>query len=247
MNKDKLVQFIDKYSLNNSIVAVNWKVIASEKVLKSRGELNNKTFVMDVTMKDFTEITEDVRIPIGRTEKVKAMLAPFGENVSLTLNKNGDRVLGFTIADKDCESYCTAAEPNAIPPVSKDITDNNVYDVEISLTDEFVDKFLKAKSALNDVEEFAIKMNKNNQVEVVMGYAVANTNRINLIAPTINGKTKFDGASLRFPAGHIIDVLKANKEMTNGIMYILSKGVMRVVYDSPEFTCNYWQFAQIKK
>ena len=247
MKKETLIRFIDKYNLGDLIPAVNWKVIAADKQLKARGELQQKTFAMDVTLKDFEEFKEDVRVPVAATQKVKSMLAPFGDDITLTLNKNGDRVLGFVIADQDCESYCTAAEPSAIPPVSKDLTDKHVYDVEISLTEEFVDKFLKARNALSEVEEFTVKMNKKDQVEFVLGYAVANTNRISLVAPTRNGKDKFDGQPIRFLAKNFVELLKANKEMTDGVIYLKAGGVIKIVYSSPEFDCQYWQFAQIKK
>lgn len=247
MKKETLIRFIDKYNLGDAIPAVNWKIIAAEKVLKARGELQQKTFTMDVTLKGFDEFKEDVRVPVAATQKVKSMLAPFGEDITLTLNKNGDRVLGFTVSDNDCESYCTAAEPSAIPPVSKDLTDKHTYEVEVSLTEEFVEKFLKAKNALSEVEEFTIRMNKKDQVEFVLGFAVANTNRINLIAPTRNGKDKFDGQPVRFLAKNFVELLKANREMTDGVLYLKAAGVIKVVYSSPEFDCQYWQFAQIKK
>lgn len=247
MKKETLIQFIDKYSLGDTIKAVNWKVIAADKVLKARGELDSKSFTMDVTLSGFEEITEDVRIPIATTQKIRSMLAPFGEDIKLDLNKSNDRVLGFTVTDPNCESYCTAADPTAIPPVTKDLTDKHVYDVEIALTEEFVTAFLKARNALDEVKEFTIKTNKNDKVEFVLGYSVANTNRISLIAPTVNGKDKFEGQPVKFPANNFVEILKANKEFTDGILYLKSGGVFKVVYKNDKFQCSYWQFALIKK
>jgi len=247
MKKERLIRFINKYNLDNIMEAVKWKNIASEKVLRTRGELQSKTFIMDVTMKDFSEFTEDVIIPIVNTPKIKAMLSPFEEDITLTLNTNGDRVVGFSVSDQNCESYCTAADPSAIPPVSKDITDKQNYEVEILLTEEFVDKFLKAKLALSELEDFTIRMNKNDKVEFVVGYSVANTNRITLIAPTINGKDKFDGQPIKFLSKNFIEVLKANKEITDGVLYLTSRGVIKTIFKSDEFDSTYWQFATMKK
>lgn len=255
MKKETLISFIDKYSLGGTIDKVNWKIITTEKILKARGELQAKTFTADITLSGFDEIAEvdkdgkpiDLRIPIANTQKIRSMLAPFSEDIKLTLNKNGDRVLGFTVSDKDCESYCTAADPTAIPPVTKDLTDKHTYNAEISLTEEFVDKFLKAKAALDEVEEFTIKMNKNDQIEFVLGFSVANTNRISILAPAIKGKDKFDGQPIRFLAKNFVEVLKANKEFTDGILYLKSEGIFKVIYKNDQFQCLYWQFAQIKK
>jgi hypothetical protein len=246
MKKETLIRFIDKYSLGDNIKAVNWKIVAADKQLKARGEMDSKTFTMDVTMNGFEEIKEDVRIPIAATHKVRSMLSPFEEDISLTLNKPADRVLGFAITSEGCESYCTAADPSAIPPVTKDITDKHLYDVEVALTDEFVDRFLKSKSALDEVNEFTIRMNKKDQVEFVLGFSVTNTNRITLVAPTINGKDKFDGQPIKFISKYFVEVLKANKEIPDGVLYFKSNGIVKIVYKSDEFQCLYWQLAQIK-
>jgi len=163
------------------------------------------------------------------------------------LNKVNDRILGFTISDKDCESYCSAADPSAIPPVTKDLTDKHVYEIEVDLTEEFVDKLLKARMALDEVGEFTVKMNKNDKVEFVVGYSVANTNRISIIAPTVNGKDKFEGTPLKFPVRNIVEVLRANKEIEGGKLFVKAGGVLKMVYKNEQFQCTYWQFAQIKK
>ncbi len=247
MKKETLIKFIDKYSIGGLIKSVNWKVLSGDKALRTRGELDSKTFIADIISYNFTEIAEDIRISIGDTEKIRSMLSPFGEDIKLDLNKNGDRVLGITISDKDCESYCSSADPSAIPPVTKDVTDKNVYDIEIALTEEFTTRFLKAKTALSEIEEFTVKMNKDDKVEFVLGYSIANTNRITLIAPTINGKDKFIGQPVKFVSKNLIEILKANKEIPNGILSFSPRGVIKTVYKNDQFQCNYWQFAQMVK
>lgn len=247
IKKELLVKFIDKYYLGDSIKAVIWKYTAADKTLKTRAELDSKEFTMDVSLKEFSEFSENVRIPIASTQKIKSMLSPFGEDVTLTLNKPSDRILGFTISDKDCESYCVAADPSAIPPVTKDLTDTHVYDVEISLNKEFVEKFLKSRAALDEIDEFTVKMNKNGQVEFVFGYSVTNTNRISLVAPTINGKDKFEGQPVKYPLKNLIEVLKANKEIHTGVFYYKPAGVFKVEYKTDQFDCSYWQFAKQPK
>lgn len=248
MKKETLIKFIDKYSLGGNVEAVTWKVVAADKLLRVRGELEGKTFTVDLTLKDFIEIAEDVRIPIKETAKVRLMLSPFGEDINLTLNKNGDRVLGFTVTNQDCESYCSAAEPTAIPPVTKDLTDKATYDVEIALTEEFVGTFLKAKKALSNVDEFMVRMNKSDKLEFVLGFSTPNADRINILAPTINGKDKYDGPAVRFPAKYFVEVLQANQEFTDGVLYFHpGRGVLKAVYKSDTFECLYWQFALNKK
>jgi hypothetical protein len=246
MKKDKLEKFIEKYHLNDAIKAVNWKINAADKTLMSRGELEAKTFTADVKLNNFDEIAEDVRIAIADTKRVLKMLEPFQDEIKLELKKNGDRILGFSASNSDCESYYPAADPSAIPPVTKNLADKHVYDIEIPLTDEFTTLFKSATSALDEVAEFTVRMNSKNQVEFVIGFAVANSQRINIIAPTINGKDSFVGKALKFPSKNILAVMKANKEIQGGVLSIKAQGVIKMVYKDDDFESQYWQFALIK-
>lgn len=247
MKKDALIKFIDKYTLGDSIRMVNWKVDATNKLLRTRGELDGKQFIADVTLKEFTDITEDVRISIANTEKVRAMLSPFGEDIQLSINKNSVRVQGFTISDNDCESYCTAAEPSAIPPVTKNLDDTHSYEIEMDLTDEFIAKFLKARTALSDIEDFTLRMNRSKKLEFVFGYSIANSNRISILAPTVPGKDTYDGSPIKFPIKNLVEIFKANKEMIDGKIYFNIRGALKLMFSSDTFNCLYYQFASLKK
>jgi hypothetical protein len=247
MKKETLIHFIDKYSLGEILRAVVWKYVAADKVLKTRGELPNRTFVMDVVMNGFTEFSEDVRIPIVETPKVRAMLSPLQENITLTLEKNGDRVVGFIASDADCECRCTAGEFNAIPPAAKDLIDSHTYDVEVSLTEEFTNTFLKAKVALSEIDEVTVRMNKKDQLEFVLGYSVANTNRISILAPTVAGKDKLQGQPIKYSTDCLVEILKANKEIPDGKLHLRSGGVAKFIYKNDLFQCTYWQLPKIKK
>lgn len=248
IKKDALVKFIDKYTVGDAIKAVVWKVVPEEKSLKTRGELDGRSFVMAVTLKEFTEIAEAVRVPVRDTAKMRLMLSPFGADVSLSLHKQGDRLLGLTISNPDCESFCASAEISAIPPVTKDLTDNTTYEVVIPITEEFVSSFLKARKALSDVEEFTVRMNKNDVLEFVLGQSTPNADRIALLPPLTPGNDKLDGPSLTFPIKYFVKLLDANKEMDDGKIYICSRSnVLKVVYSDAQFECMYWQFARVKK
>ena len=248
MNKNLLIKFINKYSLGDSIKHVNWKIIPENKELKTRGELDSKTFIMDVTLKNFTDMTEPCRIPVVNTDKVKSMLGPFDDEITLSINKFSDRIIGFTLSNEDCESYCAAADPSVIPPVTKDLTDKHVYDIELNLTREFVDKILKAVSAMDDIPEITIKKGKKDKIEFVIGYSTSNSNRISIAAPENNVvNSNLDiGKALKFPLANIVQVLKVNKEIENAKCYIKTLGVFKLTYSDDNFECNYWQFANIK-
>jgi len=242
MKKDILETFIKRYSLGGLVPKVKWKYTAADKTLHTRAAIDTRSFVVDVVMNEFDDLgTEDAIVCVGDTEKVKAMMTPFGEDINVSLNRNGDRLLGFTISDADCESYCTAADPSAMDPVAKNLQDLPEYHVEIPLTDEFIEKFLKAKNALKDVATFSVGMNKKGLFEIVFGYATSNSNRIRL-TPVVDPVKNTIGAALQFPLKNVGEVLKANADIPNGLLSINNSGIIRVYFKNDKFTCTYYQF-----
>ncbi len=246
MKKEILETFIKRYALGGEINKAKWKYTASDKTLHTRTLTDNRSFVADVVMSEFTDFgTNDVVVCIGDTEKVKAMMSPFGDDINLTLNTSGDRILGFTLSDTDCESYCTAADPTSMDPVPKNLQDVPEYHVVVSLSEEFLEKFLKARGALKDVDAVSVGMNKKGLFEMVIGYTTANSNRIRIAPPTDPTKNKLDSA-LSFPVKNIAEVFKANSDIPNGTLSINNAGIARLYFKSDTFACTYFQFANKK-
>lgn len=246
MKKEILQTFIRKYSLGNLIPKAKWKYSFTDKILHTRSAIDNKSFIVDVIMNDFEDFgQEDNILCIGDTEKVIAMMSPFDDDIMFTINKSNERVLGFTLSDENCESYCTCADSTAIDPVPKNMQDIPEYHVEVQLTEDFVDKLKRAQMALKDVDTFSIGMNKKGLFEVVIGYSASNSNRIRITPPTDAIKNKID-VPLSFPIKNIIQVLKSNSEITGGTLSINNTGIGKIHFKNEKFTCNYYQFSNKK-
>jgi len=246
MKKEILETFIQRYSLDGLVPKVKWKYTAADKTLHTRAAIDNKAFVVDVVMNDFTDLgANDLIICIGDTDKVSAMMKPFGEDINISVNRSGDRILGFSITDADCESYCTAADPTAIDPVAKNLQDLPEYHVEVPLTEDFIEKFRAANGALKDVDTFSVGMNKKGLFEIVIGYATSNSNRIRMTPATDPTKNTI-GQALSFPIKNVMAVLKANADITGGSMSINNSGIIRLYFKSDKYTCTYYQFCNKK-
>lgn len=247
MKKEILTTFIRRYTLGGLVPKVKWRYTAASKTLHTRAAIDNKSFVVDVVMSDFDDLgATDLTICIGDTEKVKGLMTPFGEDINITVAQSGDRLLGFTLSDADCESYCTAADPSAIDPVAKNLQDLPEYHVELPLSEDFIEKFLKGRAALKDVDSFSVGMNKKGLFELVIGYATSNSNRIRFTPPTDPIKNTI-GQALAFPIKNIIEVLKANDDIPNGTLSINNSGIIRLQFKSDKFACTYYQFCNVKK
>lgn len=246
MKKEILETFMTHYNLGGIIAKAKWKYSSNDKILHTRAVADNKSFIADVIMNNFNEFgTDDLVICIGDTDKVYAMMSPFGEDVNFTVNKNGDRVLGFSITDNDCESYCTAADPTVMDPIPKNLQDIPEYHVVIPLTEDFLAKFLKARTALKDVDNFSVGMNKKGLVEVVIGYTTANSNRIRIAPQTDPLKNKLETA-LSFPIKNIAEAFKANSDIVDGTMSITNNGIIQLYFKNNTYTSMYYQFANKK-
>lgn len=245
MKKDILESFIKRYYLNNTVNKVKWKYTAADKTLHTRAMADNRSFVVDVVLSEFTELgTEDIILCIGDTEKVTRQLTPFGEDIALQVNKTGDRILGFSAANENIESYCPCADPTSMDPVPKNLNEVDGYTVEIQISEEFINAFVKARNALNDVETFAVATNKKGQIEFVIGYTTANSSRIRFVPKLVPGMEKLD-CSLTYPVKNIFEVLKCNKN-AEGTIKIHPNGTMKISMKEERFACTYYQFANKK-
>ena len=249
MTKDTLITFIRRYGLGDIISKVKWKYTAGDKTLHARAAADNRSFIVDVIRNDFVDFgSEDAVICIGDTDKVKNMLSPFedGADINVSINKSGDRILGLQFSNTDIECYCTAADPTSIDPVAKNINDISEYHVVVPLTEEFLEKFLKARNALKDVDSFSMGMNKKGLFEVVIGYATSNSNRIRITPTTDPDKNKLDTA-LAFSVKNVAEVFKACADITGGTLSINNAGIAKLYFKNDKYTCTYYQFCNSKK
>lgn len=246
MKKEVLQTFMKRYNLGGLVDKLKWKYIAQDKTLNARVAIDNKSFIVDVVRKNFDGFgADDLTICVGDSEKIKKMMAPFGDDIDFTINRQGDRILGFTMSDADCESYCTAADPIMIAPVAKNLQDLPEYHVKVTLTEDFIDKFRTAQAALKDITTFSVGMNRKGLFEVVIGYTTSNSNRIRMTPPTDPNQNKMSSAII-FPIQNVIEVLKVNADIPNGTMQINSNGILKLSFENPDYTCTYYQFCNKK-
>ncbi len=248
MKKELLDTFIKRYNLNGLIPKVKWKYNAKEKTLHTRATADSHCFVVDVTTTtDFSEFgTDDLVLCIADTDKLKKMMSMFEDEFNLEINKSGDRILGFNMFNDDCQSYCSAADPVAMDPVPKNLQDIPEYHAVVPLTEEFIEQFLKARSALKDVNTFSVNMNKKGLFEIVVGYATSNSNRIRIV-PKIDPDKNNTDKVVSYNMTYIAEVLKANADMPNGSLSFNNDGISRMLFTNDKYTCTYYQFAIAKK
>ena len=245
MEKSKLETFIKRYSLGGICESAHWYSDAEKQVLIARAHTEDKTVILKVTLKKW-EGVETCQLALPSSTKIKGMLGPIGDHVTVTLNKIRDRIANFTISDDDCEAICTVAEYDAFPEtldVDSDTVDDipKEFEVEIKLTDAFIDKVKKGVSALKEAKDFVLINNKKGNLDMVINYEDTNTNRIRIPLETVDGKNILDN-----PLGYSTPVFKAimdaNEGFENSILKVSSRGLAVMAFEDDLFKSTYFLF-----
>lgn len=236
MNKSNLLKFIELYNLNGNVERV--KLESDGKNLKTGIVADDRTMAGNVTFKNLE--VEKGDYGIHDTAQFKKMLSILDDEIKVSVNKHdGDRPISLSISDKNTESLIILADMSVIP---KTPAVNNVgnFDLEIELTDEFVERFVKAKNALADVAAFTLGLNKKgDKVELVIGDGDVNSNRIKLEVNPITGKDK-PAKEISFNANYFKEILMKNRGATGAILKVNTSGLGHINFKTDDYEANYY-------
>ena len=233
MEKSKLEKFITKYNLGGSCESVIFKSDGDTLSVRAISDDKNVLGEISVTGIKFPE----GEFGVYETKKLRAILSVMDENLTIKPNVNNSKTTGLNITDGDTKATFVLADSSVIPAVP-DLKKLPPMDFTISLDEKFVNTFIKAKSALSEVETFAVMSSgEDTTASVVIGHSTLNTNRITVTAKT-DKAVKMEPIS--FSANYLRDILNANKEITNGTFQVSSKGLSVVKFVMNGFTSTYY-------
>jgi hypothetical protein len=135
-----------------------------------------------------------------------------------------------TVTTSDLATIAQSSRLKALPE----------FNAEILFDDELVDRFLKAKAALPDVESFTILMNKKNVLELVVGFSNINSSRYSFKVKTNPGKDVVSGP-LHFNAKYLKEILTVN-DLNGGsaTLSVADGGLATISFVNGDFKCNYY-------
>jgi hypothetical protein len=240
MTKTKLETFMKKYFLGGLHDEIRWT--SKDGVLTVSEMTSDKKLMTYVEMSKF-DAFKDVEFVIKDTSKLKAMISPLSENITIELVSGDDdvnRIVQMYIADETLKSEYQTGDSEHLPPKPKV---NNIpsYDVEVKLTEEFVGRFMKSKAALSDVNLFTLIMSKKkNKLEMVLGYSSNNnTDRIVLGLDTVEGKDTLK-APINFSANVLKEILAANSEVKDAVLKVSEQGLAYLEFINDDFKARYY-------
>ena len=163
------------------------------------------------------------------------MLSVVGEDVELDVQQVEGKAVSLFIKSDDTKAQFQLADLAVIPSVP-DLKSLPEFDVEIAFDGKFIDKFIKAKNALSDVDTFTV-LTKNSELKLVLGYSNVNSNRIALSAKKDYTETV---KPISFSAKYFNGILAANKDLNGGSIKVSSEGLAKVEFDIDDFEAKYY-------
>jgi len=231
MKKTLLESFIKKYSLNGTLESVKW--VAKDKKLHVDTITEDKTVLVKVELKPFEDFADE-NLGVHETSRLKGMLAPFGEDVVLTLNKTKDKVTSLVMSAGKLEGQFACADLDVIAsaPSLKGLPDPNC---EIILDATFIEQFIKAKASLPEVDTFTL-LTKKDKVYLVLGHSKLNTCRQTLEVASTGTIEK----PISFSAKFFKEILTANSDCTASNLKVSDKGLAIAEFENDNFKCSYY-------
>jgi hypothetical protein len=226
MNKGKFDGFVNRYNLGGEIESVMVK--SDDKNLSVRMISDDKTLLGDVTVVGGEFPSGE--FGIYTTSQLKGLLSVLDESIAV------EEVTGaLKFSDKKTKVQYMLAAPSVIPAVP-DLKALPPFDAEITLDDDFVNKFIKSKGVLSDSDTFTFTF-KAKKGEVILGYSSINSNRISI---EVDCTAKVDIEPIAFSAKYLKAILMANKGSKSSSLKISSKGLSHVSFTDGDYTSNYY-------
>ena len=231
MNKNNLLRFIQKYSLGGLIESVAWNAEGTK--LSVRFISDDKTLLGEVEFNAFT--STPFNVGIYTTSLLKNMIGVLDSDIALKVDKAGDKAVTLKLSSDDTETSYQLADLGVIPPVP-DLKALPDFGIAIDMTSQMVDRFIKAKGALSDVDTFTV-FTEGGDLKMAIGYSSISTNRVTFTA--IKG---FDGEvkPISFSSKYLKEILTANKEATNAKLKVSTDGLSNVEFQIDDFVCKYY-------
>jgi hypothetical protein len=230
MEKSKLQSFITRYylagnceavTLNENETGIGCELIDQDQTVVGKIQWNTTPFVKG-------------SLGINHTGALIKMLGAVGENIDINVQQAGGKNYAMKITEGSTKLTFMLADTTVIPAVPS-INQEPDYNETIAITDEFINKFIKAKNALPDAKNFAVQV-KGGKVTFIINYTTINADNISFeIGTTSNA----DMEPICFSADKLKEVLTANKGDA-GKLHVSSQGLARIDFSGADFESFYW-------
>ena len=230
MKKSELLNFVGRYHLAGATTSVKWVAkngkLETEFITDDQNVIGNVKTDLDLG---------DHELGVYATPQLVKMLSAVGDDVDVTVNGVDKTAVSMKIKDKDVNMTFMLADLSVIRQVP-DLKNTPDWNITIELTNDFINKFIKAKNALPESENFGITCSSG-QVDMIINYSTINTNRIKF---SINSEDSSDIPVTCFSSTLFKEILQANKNFESAELNVSSAGLARVVFKLAKGEATYY-------
>ena len=231
MKKNDLLNFIGRDHLAGATTSVKW--VAQDGTLQTNFITDDQNVIGTINSTNIDLGTND--LGVYATPALVKMLSAVSDNVDVDVNAVDNTAVSIRIKDKDISMTFMLADLSVIRQVP-DLKNTPDWNASIDITNDFRNKFIKAKNALPESENFGVRCDNNN-VEMIINYSTINTNRIKF---DIESKGCTDMAITCFSSSLFKEILQANKDAESGKLEISSAGLARVTFKGKDYSSTYY-------
>jgi len=239
MKKSYLLDFIEKYYLSGTVEAAAWDI--SEDTLSTKIITEDKSLMGEVVVNKagFTGI--DTKIGILNSGLLSKFLSLMDDEFELDLqniNESGEeKYVSVQMRDKKQQLNYMLSDLLVIPK-PKGLKDEPPYDLEIGLTKEFMNDYIKVKGVFSETKIATLLKNRDGEYKLVLGYSSINTNRafLDVKVNEINSVDK----TISYNADYIKEIFSANKGAKKAVFKISSEGLGFVAFEGDNYTAKYY-------
>ena len=236
INKSILQSVINKYYLN-VCESVTWKIENNNLTIyfeSPNGNIRGK-----VTCDNFP--LEDSELAIYDTKKLSSLISICNGDLLLELEKQHKLISKLKISDLNFNLTYAVSDPLLVPKVGT--VNIPEFVVNLNLTTEDIDNLIKAKSALQGIDNMLITTTTNldgeNVCEFVFGDEHGHNNKITY---QISGDITEESMKLPFNSDTFKTIIHANKDMDEGTMKINSMGLIEFKFSNEEVKSEYYMY-----
>ena len=235
MNKIVLDTFIQKYNLGGNVNSVKWE--SDGNTLSTRFISPDKSLLGELTLAK--QSLPEFEVGVYDTLLLSRMLGTLSDNIDFTLTQVDNTPVAFHFSDSIISADYVLAAIGVIPdvPELKNVPEFNTL---VNIDAQFISSFIRGKSALADIEHFAVNP-IDGGLEFVIGYSDINSNRISI---KIQSGAVAMTEPIVFNANLFKEVLSANKECSKATLQISDKGLAHIEFNVDDFNVKYWLVSQ---
>jgi hypothetical protein len=222
MKKDTITSIIEKYYLNGLCEQVRFK-IKDKKLL-----INFATTLKDCIgeVKAETDL-EDCELGVYDTTQLYKLIKIVKDPININVVKKDNKSLKLEISDSNFDLFYNLGDLGLISEgkLSAELPDPVV---SMTLSSEFLDKFIKAHNALDKAEKFQIKTEITKQKENTLKFIIGLTDKFSNKISFSEMVTEYSELpTFTYNVMNFREILSNNKS-SKLTMYVYSMGIIRV-------------------